>query len=652
MKKISTLILAALLFCITITNAQTVLSASPLACYRGDTLNLTVTASAPITNAYNMKLVLGSYSELPFSSYNTTGNNYFFQYFVRDYAPVGNYSFTNGTTITYTTSIAVLDHNRPEMFTAFTANTLSITATTSSSSGWESENGIRKILIDNAGNRYIAGTYTGASSLGSFSFANAGNRDGFIAKINANNVVKWVKTLNSTGEEGFFSIKLYNDTVLYACGFATGGSTLKYNNNNLTEYSLRNTTIRDGIVMKLDTSGTLINYAFQGSKKIDYTTDMDIDAAGNIYITGSLTGDKNNTTPNDTCATYVYSAHLADSVRLKAYSNDYNGLVLAKYNPQLKVQWAKRQDRDYFVSGAEPHCIKLTNANEIMVSAFTAGQVTWGGTLSTGSSCCNGHCLLMKTDLNGTKIWAKEMGNFSDNNEFGLDAQNNIYFPYTYAYAVDYTNLYKYNTAGNLVWQVRMSNNPDDNRRFHIVTDANGNSYITYAYNHQWATSLWNINYKKFDANGNIRAVGFPLPYTVNDNAPTAIALNPQSNKLFMSGYYKGTQTFNGLSIIGTTQKVFFLGLDVLPNTTTGIPYSEELVSDWNLYPNPTSGQFTVELQSDNATITVTDILGQQILKTQTTEKITNLQLDNNGIYIVYVTTTQGTTTRKLIVNR
>jgi len=72
----------------------------------------------------------------------------------------------------------------------------------------------------------------------------------------------------------------------------------------------------------------------------------------------------------------------------------------------------------------------------------------------------------------------------------------------------------------------------------------------------------------------------------------------------------------------------------------------------FEIYPNPTNGEFTILLPANNSTIRVTDLLGQQILKTQATQNTANLQLDNNGVYLVYVTTTQGTTTQKLIVNR
>ncbi len=70
------------------------------------------------------------------------------------------------------------------------------------------------------------------------------------------------------------------------------------------------------------------------------------------------------------------------------------------------------------------------------------------------------------------------------------------------------------------------------------------------------------------------------------------------------------------------------------------------------VYPNPTQGQFTISLPSVPAEISVTDMLGQEILKAYTTEKTTNIHLDNTGVYIIRVTTTQGITTQKLIVSR
>lgn len=90
------------------------------------------------------------------------------------------------------------------------------------------------------------------------------------------------------------------------------------------------------------------------------------------------------------------------------------------------------------------------------------------------------------------------------------------------------------------------------------------------------------------------------------------------------------------------------------PDGCADITGSQEIIYEnyISVFPNPNSGQFTISLQDDNAEIIVTDLLGHPILKTQATQRTTNLQLDNNGVYIIYIMTKRGTATQKIIVDR
>ncbi|MBK7212410.1 MAG: T9SS type A sorting domain-containing protein [Bacteroidales bacterium] len=77
-----------------------------------------------------------------------------------------------------------------------------------------------------------------------------------------------------------------------------------------------------------------------------------------------------------------------------------------------------------------------------------------------------------------------------------------------------------------------------------------------------------------------------------------------------------------------------------------------ESVAALTIYPNPTKGEFTIQLPEDKADILITDILGRQIIRMQSLQSTTNLHLDKNGIYFISVTNKQGTSVRKLLVNR
>lgn len=69
------------------------------------------------------------------------------------------------------------------------------------------------------------------------------------------------------------------------------------------------------------------------------------------------------------------------------------------------------------------------------------------------------------------------------------------------------------------------------------------------------------------------------------------------------------------------------------------------------VYPNPGRGKFSLDLSMENTEIVITDLLGIQVLKTQTTEKTLNLEIGKSGVYILYVKTGRGISKQKLIVN-
>ena len=77
-----------------------------------------------------------------------------------------------------------------------------------------------------------------------------------------------------------------------------------------------------------------------------------------------------------------------------------------------------------------------------------------------------------------------------------------------------------------------------------------------------------------------------------------------------------------------------------------------ELEPSIPVFPNPSQGQFTILLPTENATITITDMLGQQLFKSYIAQKSVNLELQKNGIYNINITTEHSSASQKIIVNK
>lgn len=147
--------------------------------------------------------------------------------------------------------------------------------------------------IDPSGNIYIGGVFSGTSDFdpGSgtlhFSTAAVTQYDAFLTKLDASGNFTWARQLESDEYAGIASINADASGNLYA--FGCFQNTIDCDpGSGLHQFTTRG--LMDLFVVKLDGSGTFTWGAHAGGTEPDWPRGMDIDASGNVYITGTFDG--------------------------------------------------------------------------------------------------------------------------------------------------------------------------------------------------------------------------------------------------------------------------------------------------------------------------------------------------------------------------
>jgi len=255
------------------------------------------------------------------------------------------------------------------------------------------------VATDLTGNVYTVGSYEGTATFGTTQLTNSGLKDIFIVKYDAQGTVQWAKKAGGTSTDEGLGIAVDASGNCYVTGYFMG--TASFGSTNLTSTNGKNI-----FIAKYATSNGALTWA----KSVSVTGDaegagIDVDAAGNCYITGYF----RNT------ATFKTGLSLTASGGLDAF--------VAKYNTSGTCLWAKKGggsglDRAYGIT-----VIK----NSLAITGYYESTGTFGSTQLTSAG--GGDAFVAKYDTSGTLGWAKSFG--GSNTDYGhavaMDTSGNCF---------------------------------------------------------------------------------------------------------------------------------------------------------------------------------------------------------------------------------
>jgi len=245
--------------------------------------------------------------------------------------------------------------------------------------GNPSEQVVNSVAVDGAGAVVVAGGFQGTVDFGGGSLASAGSYDLFVVKLGSDAQHFWSKRFGDAGLQASGVVATGPAEEIVIGGNFDG--TLNFGGGDLVE--VNNV---DAYAAKLDASGTH-SWSLQfGNGYTQSVEDVVLDAAGNVYITGTFNGTLN----------------LGGASLSSAGSSD---VFVAKLSPSGAHLWSKR-----FGSSAteSAHALGIDGSGNVIVSGTASGDVDFGGGVLPAAG--NLDVFLLKLNTAGTHIWSRLFG--------------------------------------------------------------------------------------------------------------------------------------------------------------------------------------------------------------------------------------------------
>jgi uncharacterized delta-60 repeat protein len=305
------------------------------------------------------------------------------------------------------------------------------------------------VFVDNAGNVYVTGY--------SYQQAFYGNMDIATVKYNAQGIQQWVARFDGVlhRADAGTAIKADASGNVYVAGWTT---------DTHASYARK-----DYVIIKYNSSGVqqwVSTYNGPGNKD-DTPAGLGLDAAGNVYVTGT------------------------------SYAGEYTGkndLLTIKYNPQGVQQWQARYNS--VVNGYDySNAIAVDNSGNTYVTGAALGDGT------------DQNYVTIKYDASGSQVWVKSYDGpghgYDIAHAIALDNSGNVYVTgesQSASFKTDYCTV-KYNSAGVQQWTTRYNGTANDNDVANtLAVDASGNVYVTGCIN--GLIDNWDVATVKYSSTG------------------------------------------------------------------------------------------------------------------------------------------------------
>lgn len=524
-----------------------------------------------------------------------------------------------------------------------------------------------RIATDHLGNVYIIGTFESVVDFDPgtkvYQMVSVGSSDIFVQKMDASGNLLWAKQMGGFSIDQGHSIAVDPMGNVYSTGYFAGTADFDPG-TGVSE--LTSAGGNDIFVQKMDTDGNFLWAKQMGGSSNDVGYAIAVDTAGSVYTTGYFLGTADF---NPGIGVRNLQSRGSDEIFIQKMDTDGNFL------------WAK-QFGSTLVDIA--FSIAVDASGNVYATGYFKGTVDFKLGVSAGRLTSAGEfdIFVLKLDTNGNFRWAKQMGGVENDlgNSIAVDAQGNVYTTGYFRETADFDPstavknlssngsfdifILKLDADGNFVW-ARQAGGSGNDIGFELAVDGFGNVYTTGYFrnfvdfdpgvntNTLISTGINDIFIQKLDTDGDFvwaQQVG-----GTEFDIGNSITVDGSGN-VYTTGYFQGKVDFDpGMDTIYLTDSgrrdVFVQKLS--QGATTSVHTKNSVNESSTVFPNPTTGNLTIDLGSIQSDIKVkiTDVNGRLIDSSIfAQQQMIDLSINESpGIYFITIfTATNHSVTRIL----